>query len=406
MARRTRSSPLETRTARLKLAVRKKPYFVVLAPGIAVGFRRNQGAGVWIVRCTDGHGGVWTKRFAIADDHEEANGDSVLSYWEAQDRARSIARGSERGGDKPATVGDALDAYEADLLARGARTANATRVRFNLPDTLAAKTVALLSLRELRSWRDGLVKNGMTPATADRTAGALKAALSLAATDDKRIANKSEWTALKRLPEGDIARNVILPDDKVRDVVSAAYAVDRHLGALIETLAVTGARQSQAFGLCVRDLQDGNGSPRLLMPSSRKGRRRSVERRPVPITSSLAATLRELAAGRPADAPLLLRSNGEAWRVDDARRAFVTVAERAGIDATITPYSLRHSSIVRQLLRNVPVRIVADSHDTSIRMIEKHYSAFISDHSDALTRRALLDLVAPDGGNVVTLAGR
>ena len=67
--------------------------------------------------------------------------------------------------------------------------------------------------------------------------------------------------------------------------------------------------------------------------------------------------------------------------------------ERAGIKGTM--YALRHSSIVRALLANVPARIVAATHDTSIVMIERTYSAFIADFSDAVTRPALLDLGVP-----------
>ena len=49
MARRPRASQLETRTARLKLPVRQKPYaFTTIAPGIALGYRRNAGGGVWV----------------------------------------------------------------------------------------------------------------------------------------------------------------------------------------------------------------------------------------------------------------------------------------------------------------------------------------------------------------------
>ena len=35
-------------------------------------------------------------------------------------------------------------------------------------------------------------------------------------------------------------------------------------------------------------------------------------------------------------------------------------------------YGLRHSSIARALLRSVPIKIVADWHDTSVAMIERH----------------------------------
>ena len=43
-------------------------------------------------------------------------------------------------------------------------------------------------------------------------------------------------------------------------------------------------------------------------------------------------------------------------------------------------YALRHSSIVRMLLRNVPIRLVASLHNTSVAMIEKHYSKYITEH--------------------------
>jgi hypothetical protein len=56
---------------------------------------------------------------------------------------------------------------------------------------------------------------------------------------------------------------------------------------------------------------------------------------------------------------------------------------------------LRHSSITRQLLRGVPIRVVASSHDTSVAQIEATYSSSISDHSDALHRAALIDMDGP-----------
>jgi hypothetical protein len=57
----------------------------------------------------------------------------------------------------------------------------------------------------------------------------------------------------------------------------------------------------------------------------------------------------------------------------------------------------------RQLLANVPVRVVASVHDTSVTQIEAHYSKYISDHSDQLSRRALLQLGAPAAANVVNI---
>jgi hypothetical protein len=43
----------------------------------------------------------------------------------------------------------------------------------------------------------------------------------------------------------------------------------------------------------------------------------------------------------------------------------------------------------------VPVRVVAAAHDTSVQMLERVYSAHISDHADKLTRATLLDTSQP-----------
>jgi integrase len=408
MVRRTREAKLEGRTARLKLAVRRKPYFVAVAPGIGLGYRRNAGAGTWSVRASDGHGANWLKAFGVADDYEPSNGESVLDFWQAQDRARTIARAGEGTGERPATVGEALDAYEVDLRARGGALGNVGRVRFNVPSTLAARPVGLLTAKELRAWRDRLVKASMAPASADRTARALAAALSLAARDDPRIANTTAWkTGLARLPDAEQSRcNVILPDDAIRIVVAEAYEIDPAFGLFVELAAVTGARASQLLRVEVCDLQDG-AAPRLMVPTSRKGRRRKTERRPLPIPPALAMALRQAAAGRSGNAPLLLRADGSRWPALDLIQ-FRRAAKLAGLGPDVTPYALRHSSIVRQLVAGVPLRLVAASHDTSTAIIERNYSRhIIGDPSDALTRRAMLDLAMPaTTGNVVPLAGR
>ena len=246
MARRPRAARLETRTARLKLKVRKKPYdFTSISAGIQLGYRRCKSAGRWVVKVADGHGSYWTKRVAYADDHENADGEHILTWWQAQDKSRALARGKDAGG-RPATVAEALADYENDLIARSAAPANARRVRTLLPSTMLAKPVALLAARELKHVRDGLVAKGAKPSSVNRDLKGLKAALNLAAAHDPRITNGAAWrTALAALPDAHHARNVILTDEQVRALITAAYAEDFALGLLVETAAVTGARVSQ-----------------------------------------------------------------------------------------------------------------------------------------------------------------
>jgi hypothetical protein len=88
----------------------------------------------------------------------------------------------------------------------------------------------------------------------------------------------------------------------------------------------------------------------------------------------------------------------------DHSRLFRRVVLRAALDPSeITLYALRHSSIARDLLANVPVRIVATKHDTSIPMIERNYSKYIADHADTLSRRAMLDPDGPVEQNAISL---
>jgi integrase len=256
--------------------------------------------------------------------------------------------------------------------------------------------------------RDAMLAKGSARDTINRTGRALKAALTLAANRDERISNRSAWKiGLAALPNAGAARNVILPDDTVRELIGAAYGIDHAFGLLVEVAAVTGARVSQLARLEVADLQDDRTAPKLAMPSSRKGRGRKIERRPVPIPTSLAARLKAASTGRAADAPLLTRQHGTPWQRSDHHRPFTRAVLAVGLDpAEVTIYALRHSSIVRELLANVPVRVVATKHDTSVSMIESTYSKHIADHADALSRRALLDLGTPAGDNVIPLAGR
>lgn len=425
MARKVRASGLETRTARLKRPVAKKPEFVRIAPGVSLGYRRNATAGTWVVRVADGRGGNWTKGIGSADDYDEADGKTILTYWQASDEAKRVAHGGKddpvgvatapKAVETATTIRTALDRYEADLRTRGGDVGNAVRVRRHLTDATLDKPVVELSLNALRGWRDNLTtkhrrKPGDTgdepqgeplaPSGVNRLCTALKAALNLAADLDARITSRRAWEqGLASLPGAEEARNVILPDDDIRKLIALAPTQGTDFALLIEGLAVTGARVSQLARCDVGDLQDNRLDPRLMIPSSAKGRgAKTVLRRPVPISAAFAARLRQAADGRQADGPLFPKGAGR-WKDTDHARPFARIVKAAGTktdgNEPITSYALRHSSIVRALLANVPARVVAAQHDTSISMIEKNYSRHITDHADGLARGAMLQVRVP-----------
>ena len=67
MPQKIRSGKLEARSARLRLPVRGKPYFVKLSRGLALGYRRTKTAGTWVARVTR-DGSDWTQAIGTADD--------------------------------------------------------------------------------------------------------------------------------------------------------------------------------------------------------------------------------------------------------------------------------------------------------------------------------------------------
>lgn len=117
--------------------------------------------------------------------------------------------------------------------------------------------------------------------------------------------------------------------------------------------------------------------------------------RPAPITESLAERLK----GR--TGALLKRPDGESWARTNIPHYSDDVVKGVELNtkSKVTMYALRHTSIVRQLLAGVPIRVVAALHDTSVQMIERNYSEHIADHADDLARPALLETMA----EVITL---
>jgi integrase len=416
-----RAQRLETASARRKLPISKKPLYVKIAPNIRLGYRRNEGPGTWSVRVT-GPGVDWIKRIGLADDFEPSDGRAVMSFWQAQDAARKVARrqpGDDADdGARPLSFGQAIDAYQADLTARGGDSYNARRARLHVPPSLASKPVGLLRSGEMSKWRDALIDKGLSRATVNRIRNCVRAALSLAARRDRRlIANRHVWEDdLEALPNATVARNIVLPDDVVTKLIAEAYKRDRKLGLLCDVVSTTGARPSQAVRLLVADLDLAvRSAPQLLMPRSGKGHankraQKMAERVRVQITPELATRLKAEAKGRASDAALLTRADGSPWgyrRSDQYRREFAEVVTAAGLDPkTVTPYALRHSYVSRALLRGISITLIADATDTSEREIRRHYAKLISDHSGEIMRRALLDVSQPSAANVVALAGR
>ena len=94
-----RDSRLESRSARLRLPIRRKPYNGPgLARGVVLQYRRNRHNGSWVLKASDGHGKYWTKAFAEADDFDESDGTESPDVLRGASRRQDAGARRRRGG--------------------------------------------------------------------------------------------------------------------------------------------------------------------------------------------------------------------------------------------------------------------------------------------------------------------
>ncbi len=426
MARPVSEYRIQDRAARGRLPARAKPYWRALSQGAHLGYRRGKLKGSWVARYYDpARTDYVTSVIGEADDLRDANGEDILSFKQAFDKALHWIDLSTRPGagasDPDMSVGDAVQAYVAARDARRSSQAGRalhadayyTLTRFVLEDAkLAGTRLVHLTESDLRAWQ---LRIGRRKASSvQRVVNDLKAALNAAFEAHRQMLPHDLPVTIKYGLKVDtpdvliaVARdNQILSDDQVRRIVAAAIAIDPDFGRLVVLLAATGARFSQIARMQVGDVQAEQR--RLLVPQSYKGRKRQLQYVRVQVGEDTLAALAPVTEGRPASAPLLehwrlKQTSPTTWvRVDrrpwesssEMVRLWQRAVRDAGLPAATIPYGLRHSSIVRGLRMGLPIRLVAALHDTSVAMIERHYSRWITEGLDEIAARAVVPIVA------------
>ncbi len=429
MARSIRNSKLDSRSARQKLKPSGKPYYCPLGDKLHLGYRKGKSGGRWVMRRYLGDEKYALETIGEADDLADADGVDVLTFYQAQEKARSRVEAIEEQA-RIASIGpaiavrDAVEVYSAERDEREVRQSGGKGVKHNARSRLAkhvlsdedlsAKLIAALTVDDLAGWTGRLSLRVKAP---ERTVHDFKAALNAAA---KRYSGQlppnirdviRDGLAIVRDGSSGAREAQVLPDADVRRIISAAWEVDDEggwsgdLGRLVLVLAATGARFSQIARMTVADVQVAQ--KRLMVPTSRKGRGvKKASHIGVRVGDDVLNDLAKETAGRKGHEPLFLRPHwrqvaGRRWEkgergpwhsTDEITRIWPAIVTRAGLAPGTVPYSLRHSSIVRGLRAGLPVRLVAALHDTSSGMIEKHYAAFIVDAMDELAARAVVPL--------------
>ena len=333
MSRTINEAALTTPNARRKLAS-GRTHWRQIDNGVHLGYRRTARAGTWVVRVYLGNGKYHQQPISAADDTLTADGEATLSFAQAEKRARDLvitrrAEAAAKALGPAITVRQAVEEYVAERNARDERSHPAPEtqrhLRFNARNRLsrdvlslpglADKPLALLTEKDLTDWRNALK---VAPATRQRTASDLRAALNRAARlyRDRLPAELTGIVKHGLRSNGEpvsVARNyAILADDDVRRIIQAAKEVDAEDGwdgslfRIVLTLAATGGRFSQAIRMTVADMQGDRR--RLMIPASRKGSNGKAGRRiPVPVGQDVIDALSPAVIGRAGSEPLFLR---------------------------------------------------------------------------------------------------
>jgi integrase len=390
MARPSAEYDTKTKTARLRLEPRAKPYFRTVGPGKSLGYiRRESGPGSWLVR-EWAAGRYKTRITGMADDIGRADGRDVLTFEQALRIAAAPALPDPRHGG--ITVDKAIDQYITRLAARSNHSRDARqRADLHIIPVLGAIRVDRLTKTQIEDWQAGMVKDDpndpearrRSQDSANRVLTTLKAALNEAFDDDaNNIKTDAAWRRVKPFRSVGQARVDHFDAEDIRTLITKAAAAGQHFANLVEAGYLTGARLGELAALDVRDF-DANRS----FLEVRKGK---TGPRVVTLTAESVAFFAQLAEGKLPTAPLLPRADGERWGKSEQHRPFKTAAKEAGLPASASFYSLRHSHISRAIEAGMPLSLLTANCGTSLGMIQRNYAKVL-----AATRQQFVEDTAP-----------
>lgn len=398
MPRQVRDASLETRTARTRLKAVHKPYFRLIEPGLHLGYRRlANGPGTWVVRRYGGGGKYTVKnlftgdgQLVIADDYSDADGRGILSFAQAQARAKALgANGSAAEGSY--TVNQAADDYIQYLRDEGrdeSAIRDATwRIDAFIRPAFGKSKVASLTPAQLRHWRAGLAKAAprlrtksdekqkhrdgaderARKSTANRILTTLKAMLNHAFDEEKVASNKPWGRRLKPFESADAARVRYLTIAEAKRLINAC---EEDFRRLVQGALFTGGRYGQVAALKVSDFNAAVGTIDF---RSRKGRGKEKSYSCV-LNDEGIKFFRQACAGRAGSALIFTKTNGEPWDKSHQARPMAEACARASIKPEIGFHGLRHTWASLAVMNGTPLMVVAKNLGHSdTRMVEKHY---------------------------------
>lgn len=395
MARSQRDSKLDTRAARLRLKVGQR-YYLQTAQGVALGYRRTtDGFGNWQVRVMMPDTCYDFRALGRADDYLDANGDDVLNFFQAQQKAREAAEAMlnpalvAARAQKPLTVADAAKSYLTWYKdhRQAFRTTEHTVTAHILP-TFGDTLLSALTTTSIRAWHHMLAmqaprrrtrlgarqnigeKPTTDPAkrarksTANRILTVLKAILNRA-FENELVADDAPWRRVKPFANADEPITRFLTTAESVTLINACHIDFR---PLVKAALFTGARYGELTGLLVADVNLDTEAVYIRPGKSGKGRN-------IPLSHEGLIFFRETIEGRPRDAVAFTKSDGSAWGKNHHVRLLRDACHNASIVPAIGFHELRHT--YASLLAQAGVDLLTISKllgHADTRITSRHYA--------------------------------
>jgi len=379
---------LDTAAARERLRVRPDPYTHRLARGLHVLYRRT--SDTWGVKYRSPDGATSREWFGTSGELE---GDP---FEAAVAKAWQWRKDLEGPTASDLMVHHAISGYLTKRYNDGSedsyRSTRSFLHRHILPQ-IGHHRIAKLRTAGLIRWRDRtfarLLANSheTDPVQRDRKSRQatnyvvtlLKAALNSAHKSHPNLP-QIEWKNLERLPmpKGrQQPRMLILKDPEPQFLLNACE--DDYLRDVVAFALLTGARPGEIYRMLVGDYDRDRGEWDL-----RAGK---TGPRTVTLSADACALLDRVSAGRPKDAPMFTRADGEPWTTGRVQHPFKRAVKRAGLDPATCMYTARHTVISRLLTAGMPSLAVAQEMGTSLEMLQQNYAKFMRDDRRAMIER-------------------
>lgn len=432
MARTRSDARLQSRESRLKLKPRPEPYWRAESKGLAIGYYKGTSGGTWKGRYfTSGKRRIET--IAIADDHADADGVRVLSWDQAQAKAREWRnhKDAEDTGVVVAgkfTVAEAVNGYISNLEKekRKPQPQMWTTANAHILPTLGHIELKKLTHPKVKTWhraladaaprvRTGFVKEKVwvvnkrtgkgqfrdrkttvklqqafkqidtanpdvlrkRQATANRILTILKSALNYAKSELRVIATDTAWADVKPFKAVDVPRIRFMSFKEVAAFTDACTEQD--FLKLAQGALLTGARYGELGRLTAEDFKPQSG--RLHIAKSKNGESRDID-----LNAEAVAFFAELTQRLDTKQRIFLRANGKTWKKSEQKRPTDAVCDAVGIEG-VTFHILRHTYASHAAMAGMPIEVLAKQlgHKDS-RVTTRCYAHLCPDHKQKVVQ--------------------